>query len=241
MSKKPMLFRWGRRAKQPEIASASEELLNRGRLRDAIRTILTERERRPSRDDDACKKLFEQLRKRCPHLLPKAPLAAGAVGEEIALDARSAGLLLVAAARRASGGAERVIWQSGPNALEVLAGRVGLQTADGRALVTIPVRCDQTGEAKITVAFAVGSTKRPAGMIAVVSGCPAGPPAIVNLWGEALTAFAWGALMDFAQDVAAESGQDQDRAGLIPGALFATPDGLSLLPMARHSFDRRAR
>jgi hypothetical protein len=58
------------------------------------------------------------------------------------------------------------------------------------------------------------------------------------LWGEALTALAWQALLGVSSALAAESGRDVDGAGLIPVALTATKDGLQILTMARHAFDR---
>jgi len=75
-------------------------------------------------------------------------------------------------------------------------------------------------------------------MICTTEERPRGPAAIVDAWGDALIAFAWRLLLTVAARVAAQSGTDLDRAGLIPAAIRATKDGVVLLPMARHTFDR---
>ena len=65
-----------------------------------------------------------------------------------------------------------------------------------------------------------------------------GPLVVTEIWGEALTALAWQALLGVAAALAAESGRDVDGAGLIPVGLTATDAGLQILTMARHPFDR---
>ena len=49
---------------------------------------------------------------------------------------------------------------------------------------------------------------------------------------------AWQALLGVAAALAAESGRDLDGAGLIPIGVTATENGLQVLTMARHAFDR---
>jgi hypothetical protein len=61
---------------------------------------------------------------------------------------------------------------------------------------------------------------------------------IVDIWSEALIAFAWRLMLTVAARIAAQSGVDQDGTGLVPIALTANKESLALLPMARHTFDR---
>jgi hypothetical protein len=222
-------------------AAEAKALARRGELREAIRSLVRERRREASDIDAVCKRLFEELRRRCPHLLPAGPVEAGETGPDLDLDPRTAGTLLAAAARKLSQGQPAVVWYLGDSELQVVAEKVSVRTGAGRAIVTIPVRCDQTGAAEVTVAFALGSKERPAGLLAATPTRPAGPAEIVEVWGEPLQALAWGALLEVAEGLAHEAGEDPDRAGLIPYALEAGSDYLRVQTMARHAFDRSPR
>lgn len=244
MAKRPKKLR--RPKSQPRtvaLSSLSKEaarLATTGRLRDAIQRHVRDMDVIKEKDIDAvCKELFAQLRKNCPELLPQAPLKTGAVGPEIDLDPKSTSTLLASAGRKISDGESSVIWLQAGNELEVAVAKVQVKTEAGHILVLIPVRCDETGAAEVTVAFAVGSAKRPAGMIAVTNARPSGPSEVIEIWGDASIAFAWGAVIELMQGLAFEAGQDQDREGLIPSALQAGPNGLRLSTMARHRMDRR--
>ena len=89
------------------------------------------------------------------------------------------------------------------------------------------------------VRFAVGSDALPAGLLASTDQRPFGPPEIVDVWGEALIAFAWQMVLTTMTKLADAAGRDVDGAGLIPASLRATDAGIAVLTMARHSFDRR--
>jgi hypothetical protein len=90
----------------------------------------------------------------------------------------------------------------------------------------------------IEVPFAVGSKDLPAGLVFATEERPRGPEVIVDAWSEALIAFAWRLMLTVAIRIAAQSGVDEDGAGLVPIALTAARESLSLTPMARHTFDR---
>jgi hypothetical protein len=90
------------------------------------------------------------------------------------------------------------------------------------------------------VRFAIGGDKRPAGMLASTDERPFGPVEVVDVWGEALTAYAWQILVHSSASLADAVGRDVDGAGLIPVGLRATGDGLAVATIARHSFDRRS-
>jgi hypothetical protein len=143
----------------------------------------------------------------------------------------------VTAAATASGQRE-IVWVDGDNELFVLAARVKVTLDEGIVLITIPVRCDEVGAASVEVPFAVGAERHPAGMLAATEDRPRGPDAIVDVWGEALIAFAWEVLLSMAFGVADVSGTDDDGAGLIPLALVSSRETLRVATIARHPFDR---
>lgn len=219
---------------------AAQRLASAGKLQGAIRDQLGKL--KPDTRDDIdkrCAELFASLRKNCPHLLPKDPIEAGGRGPQIDLDPKSATLLLISAARKISDGESVIIWEQAGSALEVVSAKIRLKTTDGRLIVTIPVRCDETGGVSITVPFAVGSKVRPSGMIATTTAKPIGPPEIIQIWGDALVAFAWAAIIEVSQALANQVGQDAERAGLIPLSLLASDNGLRVSTMARLPMDRR--
>lgn len=239
-----------RPAKRPEVSLPHsrlddlEQLVGAGALRVAIDRLL---ERTPDKetgkdDDDiekVCDKMFQALKKRCPHLVPDRPVNSGEVGPRIDLGPKTAVTLFRGAAVKLAG-EKQIVWVQGDSEMLVFASRVGLETEPGRIVVHVPVRTDQTKDVVIKVPFAIGSEKRPAGLMASTPMRPTGPEAIVEIWADALTAFAWGAVLTLAEVLASRAGQDPDRQGLIAFNLLAGADGLAIGTMARHGFDRRA-
>jgi hypothetical protein len=193
----------------------------------------------PPRDpaSDDCKKLLDALRQRCPGLLPADPLKPGQPGPEIPLETKAVDALLRAAAGTVAG-ASSVLWDDGENQLLVHAAETRALLDEGIVLVRIPVECDQTKKVMVQVAFAVGDAKRPAGLLATTESRPRGPAAVIDVWGDALIAFAWQSVLRMVTVLSAESGQDLDGAGLLPLAVSASRTGASLRTLARHEFDR---
>ena len=190
-----------------------------------------------------CAKLLEVVRQRCPELLPADPLPPGTVGPEVDLNPDEVQKLVTVAAGSAAGvppGArsDTVVWTLGGSELLVIVAKVQVRIDRGVIVVVIPVSCDQTPEAAIEVGFAVGDDSRPAGMLAVAEDRPRGPAAVVDLWGDALTGLAWQVVLSVTTGVAHATGEDVDRAPLVPAAITASPNGLRVLTMARHTFDR---
>lgn len=192
-----------------------------------------------------CQRLLEQVRKRCPGLLPADPVVAGTVLPTVPLKAAEARRLFGPAASVAAGvdpfRADRttvVKWREGDRELLITPAKVSVRFATGAIAVSIPVSCDQTGDAVVHVSFVVGDPKRPAGLVAATDARPRGPTIVVDAWGDALVAFAWQTLLEVAATVAGEAGRDADGSRLVPVGLAAAPDGLFVVPMARHSFDR---
>lgn len=206
----------------------------REQAREAVRARLMRAAAGPP--SEQCKRLLAELRKNCPGLIPPDPLGAGQVGPEIPIDPKSAVALVQAALKPARG--ETILLREGDNELLVDVANIDLRFGDGIVIVEIPVRCDQVRRVIVQVPFAIGSSKRRAGLIAATESAPRGPLVVIEIWGEALTALAWQALLGLAAALAAESGRDADGAGLIPVALTATEAGLQILTMARHPFDR---
>ncbi|SEW12048.1 hypothetical protein SAMN05444851_1542 [Aliiroseovarius sediminilitoris] len=236
-----------RPAKRPEASLPDthlgdlERLVGDGALRVAIDRLL---ERTPDKDidkdiDKVCKKMFQALRKRCPHLVPDRPVNTGQIGPRIDLGPKTVVTLFRGAAVKLAGD-KQTVWVLGDSEMLVFASRVVLETEPGRIVVHLPVSTDQTKDVVIKVPFAVGSEKRPAGLMATTPMRPIGPEEIVEIWADALTAFAWGAVLTLAEVLANRAGQDPDRNGLIAFNLLAGAGGLTIGTMARHGFDRRA-
>jgi hypothetical protein len=193
-----------------------------------------------------CAKLLEVVRARCPGLLPADPLPAGTVGPEVDLNPDELQRLVSVAAASAAGipagtRSDTVVWTLGGSELLVIVAKVQVRLDRGIILVIIPVSCDQISGAEIEVGFAVGDDSRPAGMLAVTEDRPRGPAGIVDLWGDALTGFAWQVMLSVTTGLAGATGEDVDRAPLVPVAITASPNGLRVLTMARHTFDRVVR
>jgi hypothetical protein len=182
-----------------------------------------------------------------PGLFKPEPLAAGKAAGEVTLAADALPRLVRAAALAVSGfdedaaGADRaptLLWRCGSSELLVLPAAVQTRLAEGVVAISVPVRCDQTGDALVHVSFFVGEPARPAGLVAATEPRPRGPAAVVDVWGERLVAFAWQIVVALVTQIAAESGRDEDGAPLLPAAMSATARGLAVLPMARHAMDR---
>jgi hypothetical protein len=198
-----------------------------------------------ARDDVGaeCARILEVVKQRCPGLLPAAPLPAGTVGPEVDLNPDELQRLVTVAAASAAGapagtGSGTVVWSLGGSELIVIVAKVQVRVDRGIVVVVIPVSCDQIRGAAIEVGFAVGDDSRPAGMLAVTEDRPRGPAAVVDIWGDALTGFAWQVMLSVTTGLANATGEDVDRAPLVPVAITASPNGLRVLTMARHTFDR---
>ncbi|BCJ75231.1 hypothetical protein CS0771_47750 [Catellatospora sp. IY07-71] len=132
-------------------------------------------------------------------------------------------------------GSGDVVWTAGVSELLVRTGALELTCESGVVTVGVPVACDQLRKgAVVGVPFAVGSEKAPAGLVMSTLARPSGPAVVVAGWGEAITAFAWEALVHLAQSLCAATGADTAGDPLVPGAIGAARDVLLLQPMARH-------
>ncbi|MEJ8848348.1 hypothetical protein [Variovorax rhizosphaerae] len=169
------------------------------------------------------------------------PMAEGEVFKPVTLEGKQATTFLQVAARRASGlfrpsKHDEVVWVQGDSELAVSLTKMDVQLADGLIRVTLPVRCDQTGDAVIEVVFAVGSAKEPSGLYASTYRRPNGPAVIVDTWGEALVAFAWQCVLGMVSGIAGAVGKDTRGNVLVPAELIAANGAMRIVPMARHRF-----
>jgi hypothetical protein len=71
-------------------------------------------------------------------------------------------------------------------------------------------------------------------MVATTERRPRGEPVLVDRWGEAAIAAAYGALVDVIRRVAADQGRDSRGLPLVPGNIYAEPNRLFVVPQARH-------
>ncbi|HSQ28715.1 MAG TPA: hypothetical protein VLN49_02630 [Gemmatimonadaceae bacterium] len=172
---------------------------------------------------------------------PQPAMAAGVVSEPIFVSGEQASALLRVAAKRAAGlirptRRTEVVWVRGDSELAINLAAITAKIAAGLITVTIPVRCDQTGNASVDVFFAAGSPVQPAGLYASTLRRPSGPPLIVGVWGEALVAFAWQCVLGMVSGIAGATGKDARGNVLVPLEMAASERGLQIVPMARHRF-----
>jgi hypothetical protein len=177
-------------------------------------------------------------------LAPKARTE-GQVGKPVLISNEDAQRLLPVAARQAAGffrptKRTEVVWVGGESELAVGLDGLRIQFGTGLFVMTLPVRCDQTGAAEVRVHFACGEPERPAGLYAAAQRRPQGPELIVSCWGDALVAFAWQCVLHLVSGLAHATGKDERGNLLVPVEMVATPRGLEIVPMARHRFSGSA-
>ena len=169
------------------------------------------------------------------------PVPGGTVVEPLVVKRDDLSRLAIEAAKRAAGffrptKRTEVVWVNGDSELAVSVAAVRVETSSGTVLVSIPVRCDQTGPTEVHVTFAVGEPGRPAGLYAATQRRPRGPALIIDTWGEAIVAFAWNVVLELVTGLAGATGKDTRGNRLVPVELEATRAGLAIVPMARHRF-----
>ena len=178
--------------------------------------------------------------RRARRLSAARPTTEGDIAETVMVGAGQANELLRVAARRAAGffrptKRTEVVWVEGESELAVsLDVRVKLDA--GLIVVHIPVRCDQTSNAVVEVAFVCGAPDQPAGLYAAAQRRPRGPELVVATWGDALVAFAWHCLLGMVTGIAGATGKDQRGNVHVPAELTANARGIEIVPMARHRF-----
>lgn len=127
-----------------------------------------------------------------------------------------------------------ILWELGLDRLLVHPADSKVVLGDGFVDVFLAVECDQTGRTSVVVTFVTATKDRPAGFIVAAEDRPRGPQVIANLWGEAIVALCWRALVETALAVAAEAGSDSFGRPFVPANVISTPDALVVTPMVPH-------
>lgn len=127
-----------------------------------------------------------------------------------------------------------VVWTSGASELMVHTDSLLLTASPGVLQATLDVECDQLPEkATVTVSFATGTDAAPRGLFLASYDAPAGPPEVVQIWSDAITAFAWEAVLTLAGGIAAAAGTDTSKRPLVVGAIGAAEGVLQVMPTPR--------
>ena len=185
-----------------------------------------------------------QVAKQLASVLPGQVTRAGTSAGDRAIASQDLAALIPGAAVTAAGldpaktpmPPPPVLWQDSGNQLLVQLAGVHADLGDGFVELTVPVSCDQTGEAKVTVTFVTGTPDRPTGGIATTEDRPRGPAVIVENWREPLIAFCWHTLVIATSALSGTIGSDLAGNALITAGLTATSKGLTVTPMGRHTF-----
>jgi hypothetical protein len=209
----------------PILADEARAVLARTKWSDAKQSQL-------SRD---CRALLAQLSRGCPTVVADRALGAGEVAGKIALDVKTLqGILGVSLGAQET---PQTVWSDGVNELLVDLAKTSIVTVDGGFAVSVAVSCVETGAQTIRIRFACGSPNAAAGLIFATDTVPDGPAQIVDIWGEALVAFAWTGVLRMLTTLADVSGSDRDGAGLVPANFAVSPTGVELTVMGRHPMD----
>jgi hypothetical protein len=228
--------------RRPEITpDVKRVVLKPSDLSNPVSTI-TSRPDLPAVDtlDFVTTTVMERIRDRLPEALPLRPVPTGSKGADLPITSTALSRLLQLAAVARSEGQDSVIWDDGVNQLIVHASRIKAVVTDGQVRIDIPVAADGL-KTTMRVPFAVGSEDRLAGLVAATVSRPAGNAVVARVWGDALVALAYGALMDAVESMAGASGRDVKNDRLLPRALVARQGQLTIESQARFRFKGQTR
>jgi hypothetical protein len=86
----------------------------------------------------------------------------------------------------------------------------------------------------MVVPLGVGTAGSPVGLVLTTVERLDGPDIVVARWSDAITAFAWEALIELARRTCAQLGTDKAGLPLIPGAIASSTEALLIQPMSRN-------
>jgi hypothetical protein len=155
-------------------------------------------------------------------LLPALTVAAGAAAGDNSLTARP------------------LLWDNGVDQLLVHLNKASVVLADGVVDLHFAVECDQTGVAEVVATYVTASPDKPHGFVFATEDKPRGPAVVVQVWGEALVALGWRALVELARMVAGTRGTDNTAEPLVASTVVATANGLAITAMGAQRFGTRA-
>jgi hypothetical protein len=138
------------------------------------------------------------------------------------------------------GSTPEVVWTLGRSELLVHTAATSIVCTVGLVRIGVRVECDQTdGPVVVRVPLAVGTEQAPAGLVMQTYDRVDAPAAVADVWSDAITAFAWEALLETARRICADLGLDTRGRPLVPGGIAAASGALLLQPMARHELGLR--
>jgi hypothetical protein len=135
------------------------------------------------------------------------------------LNLRLAGVPADGSAPTVGAAPQKVIWVDHGD--EVLVHLDSMQTRilDRTLLVSIDLETDQTGRTPLVVAFALGNTNDPAGLVAVTDELPRGNGVLASRWGRVVQDAIWASMLGLAGDHASERDAAPLAITLSPGSL----------------------
>jgi hypothetical protein len=175
----------------------------------------------------------------------RAPIAAGVVPKKLLrIPQGDAQTLLRGVVRRVAdlpvGSSATVVWHDAGAELLVFTDKTTITCSPGLVTIGVTAQCDQIERAvTLPVPIAVGTATAPAGLVMHTFSRLAGPPVVTDRWSEAITAFAWEALLELASTISAEVGKDTAGRPLVPGSIAAEAEVLLVQPMARHDLSSK--
>ena len=134
-----------------------------------------------------------------------------------------------------------LLWDDAGNRLIVRIAGVLARFGDGLIELVIPVFCEETGEAEVTVAFITESPEQPTGGMCIAEDRPRGPAVVVDTWHEPLIALAWQTVLVATGALSGAIGADVAGQPLIARSLSVSREGITVRPMARHAFVQATR
>jgi hypothetical protein len=170
----------------------------------------------------------------------------GEVGRPIEVSEDELQVLLGEALARGEDPNIPFVWQDLDSELAVDVGRVRVALRGGLLLVGLPVRCDQVGGDQgegtvLVIPIALGTPAEPAGLVGTAETPARGTSElVVAVWGETAVAATWLAFLEVCRRVAARAGEDARCQPMLPGAVWAIPGVLGVVPQARHAIDQAA-
>lgn len=139
-----------------------------------------------------------------------------------------------------AGSTPTVVWTQQGSELLVDTSSLALECTTGLIRIRLDVHCDQLDSSSpAIVPLAVGAPGRPSGLVMSTFTRVDAPAIVADTWSDAITAFAWEALLELARRLCAEVGRDTKGRALIPVDISAARNQLVLTPMARHDITLR--
>jgi hypothetical protein len=127
----------------------------------------------------------------------------------------------------------KVVWSQSDSELLVHSDKTTLDITSGLVTITVTVSCDQHEQVAIPVPFGIGQKTLASGLVMSSFQDLQGPKGILEIWSEAIIAFAWESLLELASTICAQVGRDARGLPLVPGTIGASANRLLIQPVSR--------